>query len=236
MIVAVVGKGKLADGSPLVPAAEAVGAAVVRAGHVLLTGGTHLGAGNAVKNAAMRGAAQAAQAEAPARLVGVLPDGPARLDAGAAGGVRWVHLWTDLRDARNLVNAAVADVLIVVGGGRGTLSEVAFGAIYERPLVVLKPPPDTSPASVAEMGQLLRESIAPALARAPSFDRAAPSEAQLAAALARAEAGWTTAESAAEAVAKIATMQRGASFGKLPLPADLERRFREALAALEAST
>jgi uncharacterized protein (TIGR00725 family) len=119
--VAVVGPG---DHDPEAEhAAEAVGAALARAGAVVLTGGL---AG--VMAAASRGAAQAG-----GLTVGLLP-GHDRADAN-----QWVTvaLATGLGELRNGLLIRCADAVIAVGGAYGTLSEVALALKTGVPVVGL---------------------------------------------------------------------------------------------------
>ncbi len=94
--------------------AEKVGAAAARAGWVVLTGG-----GPGVMEAASRGAV-----EAGGLTVGILPV------AGPGGGYPnpWVcvPIYTGSGSARNAFNVLSADLCIAVGGGPGTLSEIAL--------------------------------------------------------------------------------------------------------------
>jgi uncharacterized protein (TIGR00725 family) len=92
--------------------AAEVGAAVARAGAILLCGGLR-----GVMEAASRGAA-----EAGGIVVGLLP-GFRRRDAN-----RWVTIpiVTGMDQARNVVLVRSCDALIAVGGMYGTLSEIAL--------------------------------------------------------------------------------------------------------------
>ena len=113
-----------ADAPPEVLAlAEAVGRLVAERGCGLVCGG--LGGGMA---AACRGAKAAG-----GTTVGILPG----YEAKAANA--WVDhvVCTGLGQARNAVVAASADALIAVGGGFGTLSEIALGLRLGRPVVLL---------------------------------------------------------------------------------------------------
>ena len=66
-------------------------------------------------------------------IVGVLPG----LDARAAN--PWVDLAipTGLNHARNVVLVSMADVVVAVGGGSGTLSELALAWQHDKPIVCL---------------------------------------------------------------------------------------------------
>lgn len=103
--------------------AEAIGRGLAERGCVLVSGG--LGGAMA---AACRGAK-----EAGGVTIGILPG----YDDKAAN--PWVDhpLCTGLGQARNAVLAATGQALIAVGGGVGTLSEVALGLRLGRPVVLL---------------------------------------------------------------------------------------------------
>jgi uncharacterized protein (TIGR00725 family) len=95
-------------------AAEQVGAAAARCGWVVLTGG-----GQGVMAAASRGAV-----EAGGLTMAILPN------AFAGGGYpnHWVHLpvFTGAGNARNNFNVLSASLCVAIGGGAGTLSEIAL--------------------------------------------------------------------------------------------------------------
>ena len=105
--------------------ARALGQAIAERGAVLLTGGR---AG--VMEAASRGAR-----DAGGLTVGVLP-GASAADSPPNAYVE-LALFTGLGDARNWVNVCASDVLIAVGGGFGTLSEIALALKARKPLVLL---------------------------------------------------------------------------------------------------
>jgi len=114
--------------------AERIGAAAARAGWVVLTGG-----GPGVMEAASRGAV-----EAGGLTVGILPT------AGSGGGYpnNWVCLpiYTGSGSARNAFNVLSANLCIAVGGGPGTLSEIALALKSGTPVLCwrswgLTPPP-----------------------------------------------------------------------------------------------
>lgn len=101
-----------------------VGAALGEAGAVLLTGGR-----GGVMAAASRGARQAG-----GRTVGVLPgtaDSPPNRHVETA-------IFTGMGQARNLVLVLSARAVIAVGGGWGTLSEIAMALKHRIPVVTLE--------------------------------------------------------------------------------------------------
>jgi len=119
--------------------AERVGALAARAGWVVLTGG-----GPGVMEAACRGAV-----EADGLTVGVLPT------AGPGGGYpnRWVRvpIYTGSGSARNAFNVLSAKLCVAVGGGAGTLSEIALALKSGTPVWCwrswdLRPPPGSDRA------------------------------------------------------------------------------------------
>ncbi|MBW3632386.1 MAG: TIGR00725 family protein [Chloroflexi bacterium] len=103
--------------------AGAVGRLLAERGCVLVSGG--LGGGMA---AACRGAR-----EAGGVTIGIIPG----YDDRAAN--PWVEhvVCTGLGQARNALVAATGQALIAVGGGWGTLSEIALGLRLGRPVVLL---------------------------------------------------------------------------------------------------
>ena len=108
--VAVVGPGDASAEQRSV--AEAVGRELAARGAVLVSGGL----GGAME-AACRGAR-----EAGGRTVGILPG----LDRSEANEFVDVAIPTGLGEARNALVVRAADALIAVGGGYGTLSEIAL--------------------------------------------------------------------------------------------------------------
>ena len=109
--IAIVGPGRDATADELSDAEEA-GAAVAEARAVLVCGGL-----GGVMEAACRGARSRAGV-----TVGILP-GTDRADANG-----WVELAlpTGLGEARNALVVRAADALVAIGGGWGTLSEIAL--------------------------------------------------------------------------------------------------------------
>lgn len=104
--------------------AAQVGAAIARAGAILLCGGLR-----GVMEAASRGAA-----EAGGVVVGLLP-GSRRRDAN-----RWVTIpvVTGMDQARNVILVRSCDAVIAIGGMYGTLSEIALALKLGIPVVGLR--------------------------------------------------------------------------------------------------
>lgn len=119
--VAVIGDSRAAR--PLLRSAEAIGAAIAGLGATLITGGR-----GGVMAAASRGARRAG-----GTVIGIVP-GVALDEAN-----RWcsVVVPTGLGHARNVLTALAGDVVVAVGGGAGTLSEIAFAWMHGRPIVVV---------------------------------------------------------------------------------------------------
>jgi uncharacterized protein (TIGR00725 family) len=114
-------------GSELPPdlydAAELIGREVASRQAVVLTGGL---------SGAMEAAAKGAKA-AGGLTIGVLP-GFSPQDANPYIDLPIV---TGLSEARNIIIVQTADVLIAVGGGSGTLSEIAFALKFHKPIISL---------------------------------------------------------------------------------------------------
>lgn len=82
----------------------------------------------------MAAAARGAKA-AGGTTIGILP-GIARDDAN-----EWIDhvVVTGMGHARNLAVAASGDGVIAVGGGNGTLTEIGFALVLDRPVVIVEP-------------------------------------------------------------------------------------------------
>ena len=124
-IAAVVGGTSAA--APLLDAAEAIGHGLANAGMRVATGGR-----GGVMTAASRGAAQA-PGWFEGCVIGVLPS----LVAEDANPYVDIAIPTGLNYARNTVLVAMADVVIAVGGGAGTLSEIALAWQHNKPIVAV---------------------------------------------------------------------------------------------------
>lgn len=105
--------------------AREVGRLIAQRGAVLLCGG---------RGGVMEAAAEGARA-AGGLTIGVLPGADAR--ETAPNRFIDVALFTGLGEARNWINVCASDAVIAVGGGFGTLSEIALALKARRPLVLL---------------------------------------------------------------------------------------------------
>ena len=120
--VAVVGAG--AGVAPaLLAAAEAVGGELARRGAVVVCGGL-----GGVMEAACRGARSAG-----GTTLGILPGH----DRGAANAFVDVAVATGMGELRNGLVVRSADALVAIGGGHGTLSEIALALKAGRRVVGL---------------------------------------------------------------------------------------------------
>jgi uncharacterized protein (TIGR00725 family) len=119
--VAVVGPGEASARE--VEAAEAIGAGLAEAGAVVVTGGL-----GGVMEAACRGARSKR-----GHTLGILPGE----DREAANG--WVELAvaTGMGELRNGLVVRASDAVVAVGGGHGTLSEIALALKLGRAVVGL---------------------------------------------------------------------------------------------------
>ncbi len=126
-LIAVIGSGDIGPEHPQWSLAATVGATLVQAGCRVLTGGL-----GGVMTAASRGAHQSPD-HTSGDVVALVPGS----DPSVANPWTDVVIPTGLGHARNLL-CAHADGVIAVGGGAGTLSEIAFAWILGRPIVALR--------------------------------------------------------------------------------------------------
>lgn len=101
-----------------------VGRLIARKGWTLVTGGL-----GGVMEAASRGAA-----ESGGTVVGILPQGETKF----ANPYVAIPVATNMGHARNVVIAHTADALVAVGGGLGTLSEIAIARKLGKPVFAIK--------------------------------------------------------------------------------------------------
>ncbi len=159
--VAVVGGGVCSDAEATT--AEAVGRAIAERGWDLYTGGL-----GGVMEAASRGAA-----EAGGRVVGILPGS----DPSAANPHVQIPVATGVGHARNVILVQSVEAVVAVGGGHGTLSEIAVAAKIGRPVVGLHTwevdgvePADSPAAAIARIaGDPAPETPAPEASLGDAF-------------------------------------------------------------------
>lgn len=125
-VAAVVGANSAASDA-ILAAAEGIGEALVDAGFRIATGGL-----GGVMTAASRGARRATR-WTEGTVIGVLPG----LVASEANPFVDVVIPTGMNYARNTILVAMADVVVAVGGGSGTLSEIALAWQHGKPIVTL---------------------------------------------------------------------------------------------------
>ncbi len=103
--------------------AQEVGQLIGARGGMVVCGGL-----GGVMEAACRGAKQAG-----GLTVGILPGG----DAASANPYVDIPIATGLGDARNVIVVSTAEVVIAIGGGVGTLAEIAFALRRLKPVIGL---------------------------------------------------------------------------------------------------
>lgn len=118
--------GAASCGEALDRLARQTGSEIARAGATLLCGG---------RGGVMAGAAAGARAEG-GRTVGILP-GASAADSPPNPHLQ-VEIYTGLGQARNQILVLSADAVIAIGGGWGTLSEIALALKQDRPVIVLE--------------------------------------------------------------------------------------------------
>lgn len=126
LLVAVVGDSNLAQDDPKIALAREVGRLLVDGGCRVVTGGL-----GGVMAAAMEGA-HLSMKYTSGDTIGILPGHDPNEAASSAD----IVLATGMSLARNII-VANADGLVAIGGGAGTLSEIALAWQMRRPVVAL---------------------------------------------------------------------------------------------------
>ncbi|MEZ5783740.1 MAG: TIGR00725 family protein [Rhizobiaceae bacterium] len=116
--------------------AEELGGALARLGLQLLCGGK-----NGVMEAACKGCS-----EAGGLAIGLLPDE----EWTAANDYVAIPIPTGIGPARNAIIARGCQILIAIGGGHGTLSEMALGLHFNRPVLSLGNAPAVDGATLCQ--------------------------------------------------------------------------------------
>lgn len=125
-MIAVVGDAKLESGSVKDILAEEIGRGIIDAGYRLVTGGL-----GGVMEAAHRGARQSPNWHEGCSIA-ILPGS----DPGKANPYADIVIPTGLDHVRNTI-VAQASAVIAIGGGAGTLSEIAFAWMHKRLIIAL---------------------------------------------------------------------------------------------------
>lgn len=125
-VVAVIGDARL-DDEDRIAAARALGAALISAGFRIVTGGL-----GGLMDAVSAGG-RTSPAWRDGLIIGIIPSYRAA-DASASCDI---VIPTGLQLARNVLVVATADVVLAVGGGAGTLSEIALASQLGKPIVAL---------------------------------------------------------------------------------------------------
>jgi uncharacterized protein (TIGR00725 family) len=118
-IIAVIG-GSEVDQKDLT-IAEEVGSLIAKKGAILITGGM-----GGVMHAASQGAKQA-----DGLVIGILPTA----DRESANPYVDIPIITGLGEARNIIIARTCDCAIAVSGKYGTLSEIAYCMMFNKPVI-----------------------------------------------------------------------------------------------------
>lgn len=125
-VVSVVGDASLAGDADRA-VAQALGHALMDAGFRLVTGGM----GGVM--AAVSEGARASSAWREGRIIGILPS----YKGAESNAFCDIVIPTGLQLGRNVLVVAAADVVLAIGGGAGTLSELALAWQLGKPIVVL---------------------------------------------------------------------------------------------------
>lgn len=128
-VVSVIGDAYLDNADPRDQLARRTGRLLVDNGYVVMTGGM-----GGVMNAALEGGRESL-AWAPGSCIGLIP-GADPADARVSKAADIV-IPTGLDHGRNQI-VAQSDAVIAIGGGAGTLSEMAFSWIHRRLLIALR--------------------------------------------------------------------------------------------------
>ncbi|MFQ5424431.1 MAG: TIGR00725 family protein [Phycisphaerae bacterium] len=121
--VAIIGSSEADEA--LMSLAEQIGRIVAELGAALVTGGRE-----GIMEAASKGCA-----EAGGTVIAVVPG----TSMDEANGYAHFVIPTGLGWARNVITGIAGDVIVVLGGAAGTLSEIAFAWMYDRPILALRP-------------------------------------------------------------------------------------------------
>lgn len=157
VIVGVMGSHR--EGAKSLEQARCLGEAIAQRGCVLLTGG-----GTGIMAAASEGAHRAG-----GLVLAILPNDRQRPLPGYPNDFVDIAIYTGMYEGRNVINAKTPHLLIALGGGAGTLSEIALALRAGTPVIGLGAPAvslaDAPPvitvasvaAALAEMDRIIAE-------------------------------------------------------------------------------
>ncbi|HEY5912874.1 MAG TPA: hypothetical protein VJA21_19960 [Verrucomicrobiae bacterium] len=138
-------------------------------GLIVLTGGEYISSPKHVKEAALKGAIEAGAVGKPGRGIGILAghnEVPLIIKREREGNnPLWKCLYGYtglLKHQRNVLNGYLPGAIIALGGAAGTLSEVAFAAYAETPLVFLNSLSklqDVRKSNEKELREILKEAV-----------------------------------------------------------------------------
>lgn len=141
LVIGVVGSSRGKPSKDIIELAGKVGKKIIKEEHVLLTGGTpksDVSCAERINDAAMTGAKNAGTESSPARLISVLRKGGFSVVYDPKPTYGCITIKTSLGDARNYINGYIPDVVIAIGGGGGTFSEIASALTKNTPIVLLQ--------------------------------------------------------------------------------------------------
>lgn len=101
-----------------------VGRIIAQSGHIAITGG---------RTGVMEGVARGARIEGGIS-VGILPSA----DNSDSNEFNTINIPTGMGYTRNALNIYAADVVLIVGGSTGTLNEMTFAWMYDKPMYAIE--------------------------------------------------------------------------------------------------
>jgi len=123
IVIGVIGPGELAKKEDCCLAFE-VGKTIASANYMVLTGGRNCG----VMEAALKGAKTAG-----GKTIGILPGD----DTTEMSEYTDIPIITGMGNARNIINILSSRVVVAIGDGPGTISEIALALKTKKPVIVL---------------------------------------------------------------------------------------------------
>jgi len=123
IVIGVIGSGEQAKKEDCDLAYE-VGRTIASANYIVLTGGRNCG----IMEAALKGAKAAG-----GKTIGILPGD----DTTKMSEYTDIPIITGMGNARNIINILSSRVVVAIGEGPGTISEIALALKAEKPVIVL---------------------------------------------------------------------------------------------------